>query len=397
MKITKTICLLLFLVITCSIVNAANVPEMRFKSIRQMGMGGVGVATARDHTALYTNPAALSRLNEMKITLPRFRMGPSTEFIDSIPSFQEIQNSSDEGEQLDLLTAMVPKNMIADISLDPIVALAAKDFGIGLYSSSLVKAGLLDSLDPVLELNSYSDIAPIIGYSKELGVGEHKFAVGISGKFINRVRLYDKQTGAETFTLDQAEIMEGVNNNDLIDKVSNGTNAVIMSGIGIDLGVLTNITTALGKGEIGFALHNIGASVTGQKDLFDSSGNKTSDENVTKEIPVTGVIGIGIDTSLPAAMGELAKSVGSFTIAIDYKLISPDDSWAKNLFMGIEKSFNDGVINLRGGLNQGYVVGGIGLDFGFLNLEYAYFAEELGAEIGVMPGKYHVFQLGFFL
>ena len=53
------------------------------------------------------------------------------------------------------------------------------------------------------------------------------------------------------------------------------------------------------------------------------------------------------------------------------------------------------MLKLRGGLNQGFVVGGFGFDFLIAHINYAYHAEALGSEINISPVSYHVFELGF--
>ena len=45
--------------------------------------------------------------------------------------------------------------------------------------------------------------------------------------------------------------------------------------------------------------------------------------------------------------------------AFDYDLNSPNNRFKKNFHMGIERTFFD-VFHVRGGLNQGYIVGGFG-------------------------------------
>jgi hypothetical protein len=394
----KTIVLIIILVCNLSVLSfASNVPDLKIRSIRQMGMGGVGVATAKGQAALYLNPASLSRIKEEKLTLPSGRFAISKELLSSLEKFEQIKSADNESKELEILSGMVPESLMLDFGFDPIIAFASKDFGIGLYCGGLVDGGLYDPLQPVMKLSAFLDVAPIIGYSSEIELGGKAFSVGIAGKYINRVRLYDKQTGSETFSLNDAEIIESINLSKLIERFEEDTNYMVMGGIGVDLGILTTVETGLGKGDIGFALHNIGATLSGKKDIFDNNNNITDSESIARTIPVSGVLGVALDTSLPESWGSVSEMIGDFTLACDYKIISPHSSWNKNLFMGIEKSLCEGALNLRGGINHGYLVGGIGVDFAFVNFEYAYFAEEMSSEISNKTRYYHVFQLGFLL
>ena len=58
-------------------------------------------------------------------------------------------------------------------------------------------------------------------------------------------------------------------------------------------------------------------------------------------------------------------------------------SFFKNLHIGFEKSIIFDRVKLRGGINQGYIVGGVKIDLYVAHIEYMKYTEEKGSEIGM--------------
>ena len=110
---------------------------------------------------------------------------------------------------------------------------------------------------------------------------------------------------------------------------------------------------------------------------------------------MVGTVGFAAKTQLPNWVPMISDFVGDFTWAADYQLISPDTSFFKKTHLGLEKSVLFDIVKLRGGLNQGYVTAGFGIDVWLVKFNYAYYTQELGPEIGMEPLKTHVFDLSF--
>ena len=51
-------------------------------------------------------------------------------------------------------------------------------------------------------------------------------------------------------------------------------------------------------------------------------------------------------------------------------------------------------LGLRGGINQGFIVGGFAYQVGWFLVEYAFFAEEVGYNLGENTSKMHLFTAG---
>ncbi|MFC1770441.1 hypothetical protein ACFLZV_01005 [Candidatus Margulisiibacteriota bacterium] len=390
----NTVKYIIVCVLTCLIVSVpfslmANVSDLRLTNIRKMAMGNAGVAISNDETALYNNPAGLMNVKGLNIKAPRLRGGFNSSFVDRISELSDMSESSgDDNEALQNLKTLVPMQMVFEFGSDPLLSVVMEGLGFGLFSGGQIISSLKDKITPTLKAEGAVDVVPAVGYATGVEILGNECAVGISAKYISRSAMYDKISGDEVYTLNQADLLKQIN--DKPDK--KGTPDFFnLGGFGLDLGLLTSIDF-LGKGNFGIAVHNLGAALTGTKRIVDGNDVEIENRDVTNTLPVTCVLGLGVESNLPDYL--LGEFVGDFTMAADYKIVSPYDSFFKNLHMGIEKKLMGGLVTLRGGLNQGIIVGGLGLDLVVLHLDYAYFAEELGEEIGVDQIDYHVVQLG---
>ena len=82
------------------------------------------------------------------------------------------------------------------------------------------------------------------------------------------------------------------------------------------------------------------------------------------------------------------------TVAMDLRdaFNSQGTSMFQRLHLGAE--FGLPVLSLRAGLNQGYFTTGFGINLFILHLDYAYFGQEMGENLGWNPDFSHVIQLG---
>jgi hypothetical protein len=388
-----SICLLL---IISSPIQAVR--ELMFTNIRQMGMGGAGVAISYDESALYKNPAGLSKAN-WQFKLPRLGLGLEQELYNKYQKLTDILSDQDSLSNQDLIQkvneeGLVPLNNFGyNMYMSPILSLTTPGFGIGAFAQAHIDGGLYDKNAPYFEARANADVAPMIGFSRDISFQGQPIAIGFSGYYVERFRLYNPQDGSDTIS---PLLTDLVGNNSEEDSESSYElpGYVNSKGYGINLGALTPVQTPIGNGHLGVAFNNVFApieeTITSSNSLADTETNSTS-------IPMTATIGLGLDTSLPKFIPFFSDLIGNFTAAIDYKFISIDNSLFKRLYMGIEKRVLWERVILRGGLNQGFFTGGIGLDLWLLRLDYASFTEELGTEIGVKPITYHVVQASILL
>ena len=67
-----------------------------------------------------------------------------------------------------------------------------------------------------------------------------------------------------------------------------------------------------------------------------------------------------------------------------------------SLKMGFEKNLFYDVVHIRGGIQQGYLVAGVGFDFRVLHVDIAYYDRELGSKPGDIPDPMYALQIGAF-
>lgn len=389
MHTNKSLKTILFTIITFALMStftfgSENESDLLFSSIRQQAMGGISTATSESAAALYQNPAGLSNLGGFHLKFPRIRAMLGTEGLEKMQDISDIATEDgDESAQLDMLQALVPMNQIFGFGLYPLVSVSMPGLAAGIYVDSAFSAALTRRTSPTLHVIGQVDASGMIGISDNFDILGEEISIGATFKYISRSKIYNKNTGEMFFELGQGDILANINGlqEDRPDFLS-------MSGFGVDIGFLKPLEGI--NGNIGLVIKNIGASLEGEMSLKDDAGNYST-STVTGEIPVTAKLGFSVDQDF-AFIPILGGLLGDATFGIDYEIISDESSMYKKLHMGFEKEIM--FLKLRGGLNQGYVVGGFGLDLYILHLNYVYNTYEAGEEIGMEPKSFHTLEIG---
>ncbi|NBV41741.1 hypothetical protein EBR96_03110 [bacterium] len=348
--------------------------NLAFSNPRLMGMGGAGVAVATDESTLYLNPAGLARAAGPKIKGPRLRIELGSEYTSSIDKVLKLKDTTDTKLVSNLIGLDGSTNLAGQIA-----SFTTKGFGIGAFVGSDIYSSIRH--DASLSLHGLTDAGIAVGLAREFTIFGQSFDVGVSAKGIARSIIYNPSTGENQVTLTDAQLLEVINtsNTSAKEKYAKTFSA---TGVGFDLGILTNITgPTIPTLTVGASVRNIGSNLTGTRTV---SGNV---ENVTVTLPMTTTIGLATTTKLPV--------VGDVNLAADYTL-SPADTFYTGLHLGVEKKIGE-ILSLRGGINQGYVVGGFGLDIMIVKFDYTFFAKEQGRYAGDTPDVYHSIQLGILL
>lgn len=372
MNIVKALCAIL---LVCGASLQAADQDIIIRNIRQMALGGTSVAVGRDADVLHQNPAGLMNLTRTHVRFPRFSMGLGQDILDNLSDIQDIDDQSSESAQTELLESLVPMDVIMSFYASPI-SVSRKGFGAAAFAGGAISGKLKNPVNPKLELSGSIDFAPTVGIAREKTLFGKETDIGISVKYISRSTLYDKQTGSETFRYSTDEILDSVNNDeDLVDG-----DFYSLNGLAFDIGMLRPLHFWGSEGQWGLTVRNLGGSLSGDKEV----NGETIDSDQT--LPVTMTAGLGITKDLPF--------VGNTDLYADWKFMSPDNGIYKNLYFGAEKQVLK-YLNLRGGVHQGYIVGGFGFSFYLIHMDYAYFVEELGEKVSYDPNPMHVFQIGF--
>jgi hypothetical protein len=157
------------------------------------------------------------------------------------------------------------------------------------------------------------------------------------------------------------------------------------SGVGIDVGFLSDFTIFDTPATVGGAIRNIGTTLTGQQEV--GTGNAIVNQTISTTLPVVSVVGLSVTPKLPM--------IGDVLLAIDYQFAPADDMY-NSLKMGFEKNLFYDVLHIRGGIQQGYLVAGVGLDLRVLHVDIAYYDRELGTKPGDIPDPMYALQIGAF-
>lgn len=332
-----------------------------FTSIRQLAMGGTGVAITYDEHALYQNPAGL-KLAKFDIDLPKFRAHLDVNSADNLDTFQELFDAEEVGEAKDVLSSLVPSHLSAAAAMSPIFSLTLPGFGVGAFSQADVAANFKNKFNPKVETQVQIDVGGYLGYAFEgLPFLGDKIMTGISAGFITR------QSGSEVFdasTFASDEEFEFDLNNTV--------------GMTYNLGFLMPYEK-WGNGYVGLTFNNLFGTLSSQ-----------SDDSQTVEIEDTITLGLGHYADLPL--------IGETLLAADFDVVSYEgrDNFLLRLGLGAEKKVLYDCILLRGGVNDGYIVGGFGFDLWILQVNYAYHAAELGDEPGERALEQHAIEIGLF-
>ena len=369
--------------------NALTSPFIK-TSARVMAMGGAGLAVQNNADSLYLNPASLGakglvfNIPNIAVTLYNIKSYNDDGLLDSIIDDPSGFFDSDEiiDNALDLINSKAfsfGRNKLATI-----------DAGVGFKAGRFALA-----LDTQVNLNVYnktgdpqnSEIIPQVDVALTTGLGLRFFR----DNAINFDVGFSLGLNLRAFT-------ESISFSTLADAADAGIDSLMtnhMTAIGwalpLSLGVNVNFP-------FGFTISAVASNIN----IINGGYNyKQTNFDLIKDDPMGEIFSaIGADEFTAKSDMNLALGVGwapdlggwewlaDPTVAIDFvDLIGLFDDFSLNSFlarlkMGAEiKLFK--VLELRGGLNGGYVSLGLGVDlFKVIHLEASYYWNEFGENLG---------------
>ncbi len=355
-----------------SMMSAVEKDGLLFNSIRSLGMGNAGVAGTYSEHALYKNPAGLAYARST-LKLPRLRLEAGQGVTTLVPKLMDLSKETDNSKQDEQLRNLVPFEMATSVAFSPIVAWTETGFAVAGFSDSQFYANVDKQLEG--EISHLSDLGAGVGFARNFDFFGTLVDIGLSSIYVHRMSVYNDQTGETHYTIGPSDLVKLIDG-DLSLRTFN------RSGFVVNAGFLTDFNTGLGKGKWGVAVNNLMGSLTGIQELNSVATHYKG------TLPTTATIGTTLVSDVPL--------IGTTEWAVDYKFISPSKSLFKNLHMGAEKKIWDNVFHVRLGINQGYFVGGIGLDLGFIRLDYVKYTQEAGSEIGIEPRDAQAIEIALF-
>lgn len=341
-------------------VEAKQLPVF-YQGVRPLGMGGAFTAVADDENAMFYNPAGLNKVEGfggLQLVPPQVSLSENT--IDFARDLQDLESTASDAEQAvlasDLLNKFLGEHLHLRASLFP--SFTMHNFGLGVLAQGVFDGEVHNALGAnVLEVDARADLALLGSFALGFNLLGRPLSLGVTGKAVRREKL------DQTYSANDLVQTDGI---DFDRDKRDG------SGIGFDLGMIYVLPVIM-KPSVGVTLQNVG-----DLDLGDAGDMKQQ-------------LNAGVAVPLPIPIG-LGKAVAAVDVVDITKAVGTDDDLAKRMHAGLEYKLPL-ILTLRGGLHQGYGSVGASIDFWLLKLDYAYYAEEIGAFAGQQEDYRHALQL----
>lgn len=300
--------------------------------VRCLAMGGTCMSHVQGASSLFFNPAALARVEGFDFIIAQMQAGVSKDTIDFSSQFQGSSFTAAD------LNNLYGKTLAADVTARS--GFVMPNFGFGVYSNNYTVMKFNDPSFPTFNMNFISDYGYIVGGSLSLGTNT---SFGVTFRHVKR------WGGNED--IDVASLV-GASSSTLTD------NNFLNHGVGhaVDVAFMTTLnhplrpTLSLVWQDVGVTTYNLTSGVKAPPAQTDNL-----------------IFGV----SWPQQIGVL-----DFKHAFEYKFIREGGEFFKKVHLGTELDI--GMLDLRAGLNQGYVTYGAGIDFWLFALDAAVYAKELG-------------------
>jgi len=342
----------LFLMLCFSCAAAAQQLPTGWASVRALGMGNAYTAAVDNSDAMFYNPAALMRVNGVNWTIMDPRVG-----IDNPSNAQLISSLSNTQNLASTINSLYGNQIWAGGG--GMSAITVPNFGIAAYANSEAGALVGNPPDPQANLNYYFDYGAALSTSLELIPGI--FSIGATARWVDRTG-YVGNVGASVLSQSSTAALQNL-------LKSRG------SAIGVDFGSLIVLPGPVSPA-LSFVYRDIGNTT------FSHAEGAGAPPPVASEM----IVGASVAIKVP-----LIK----ITPAIDYRYIGQSGvQLGENINLGVELSLP--LIDLRGGLSQGYYTAGVGINLlGLLRADVATWAVEMGAYPGQQVDRRYMAQVTF--
>lgn len=360
-------CVVSFYIIFHSSLALALNPIIRpYQSVRSAGMGGVRITTGLYDENFFNNPARVTANPESKFTLLQLTPAEVTSNTLSV-----VKNLSGGTDALKVVSDASGKNLHNRTQLLlPGYYLASNEnrrwaIAFALINSIQTDVELRQSYS--MEIGAVGDFGPALTYGRTF-LENRSLSVGITGHFTYRMA-----TNPNYSLLDY------------VRGVPISANSIAGDGamINFDIGTTYKITQ--------WKSFDIQAGAAIQNALGGNYKNSLLSlaKNGSGPPPQLRSYGLGLSASRPE-WWKFANT--TFAFEITDILNNSDGSIFKLLHLGAETHWKS--FAFRAGLNQGYLAGGLGIDFHYLTLDFATYGEELGLNTGILEDRRYTLNLG---
>ncbi|HCG63680.1 MAG: hypothetical protein CVV48_00535 [Spirochaetae bacterium HGW-Spirochaetae-4] len=400
----KLIISLLVLLLVGSSLFAYTFPDFYYPltsfrpiSARTEAMGGAGLSTASGADAFFMNPANLaSRRFSLYLPAVSVTVFNPKAIIDS-GIIEDIQENEDPDT---LATTVVNKYMgIVSagrgevVTTDVAMSFTGGGFGIGMQVQEQLHTystdGQLTSDKIIAEINA----AASVGFGFRLDFIPEILSVDVGATARPTYKAYSNKIGAN-------EIINIADDDDPAQKFMSEYPVAAGWAVPVDVGVNVNLPVGLRVSAVARNLNGkytmtqydvSGDWVNEMMEFMGSDPAYTGTPGTTTEyeytVPWTLDFGFGWIPEL-GGLGRLLRPSFAFdlvdVVTLAESMETDEDAYLNHLRFGAEaKLFS--MVDVRAGINQGYLSLGVGLDLFVIHIDASYYWREYGAEIGDKP------------
>ncbi len=307
---------------------------------RCLAMGGTCVSHIRGAQALFFNAATLARVEGFDFALGQFSAAASK---DAENYVNAVNNNGGNTLTINDVQGLYGKTITADVAARS--GFVMPYFGVGFYSQNYLSETFNNPTFPTFNVNYISDYGYLVAAAIPLGPTT---SVGITGRSAKR---WGGNKDIDVLTLVNSTTQNTIDQNFQDHGTGNALDLSIMTTLKMDL----NPTFTFVWNDVGTTRYNLYSGI---------QDPPRQEDNL--------IFGTSINH-------EFLK--GTWTYAFEYKFIRTNgEDLTKKVHFGAEASY--GLIDLRAGLNQGYLTYGVGVDLWLLEIDATYFTSELGSYAG---------------
>ncbi len=340
-----------------------------YKDPAVMGMGGAYTAVGGTINSLFYNPAGLSDVKQsagFEVTLLKLGVAASSKTKDFYNDLQDVLDIDNDTEQLTALNNLILKYLgenfhfdVETLALGVVKGGETSSFGFTLVGNVQANFATHEGAgtDGLIEVHQHSYGGVIGGYARKFM--DDKLKIGLGAKFLYA------QSVDHTFTTSEI-----VANSDNLDDYIKDNYLETGSGFSFDFGLEYNpLPDNVLHPQVGLSVLNIG-------DLdFGDAG----------KIPMSVNLGFALKPEFEGFGGLFKEPVFALDVVDIIRNNSVDDDWGKRIRLGAEVKVWDNKFAswiVRTGLYEGYPTFGTDFRIGVVNLQFATYAEEVGAYAG---------------
>ena len=353
-------------VLTVSEANALEQIIRPYQSARAAGMGNVRYTTGLYDENFFANPARIADNPTWRIDLANIMVEANK---DMLSNLNDVTKGGDKVQNV-ANTAGTNNHVRAQVVLPalyfPKMFSDKHSMAIGLISSTQADVSLRKNYD--VDPTAITDLSPAVSYARRLNTHT---TLGITGRYSYRLSTNETFSTIDYIKGKNLSVKDAAGQGSTVDFDMGVTQKIEWKPLGWNLLAGAAIDNILGGNYHSGGLH-LANSVTALP--LQQPRTYNAGISATKE----GVLG---SNHLMTALE--VTDVGN----------NPNGSMFRLLHLGAELNYWN-YFFFRAGVNQGYLTGGIGLDFPGLKIDFATYGEEMSLNVGGREDRRYAVRVG---